>query len=86
MSSITNNPFRLARMAGYYKAIQSAGAAVSFGMEAAKVSRETRSYRNFKLAWLIMTVQDPLPSRAPDLVAASVDLHAFLWPRALQDP
>lgn len=39
MSSITNNPFRLARMAGYYKAIQSAGAAVSFGMEAAKVSK-----------------------------------------------
>jgi hypothetical protein len=40
MSSLTNNPFRLARMAAYYKGIQSAGSAVAFGMEAAKV----RSY------------------------------------------
>lgn len=38
MSSITNEPFKLARMAGYYKGIQSAGAAVSFGMDAVKVS------------------------------------------------
>lgn len=37
MSSMTNNPFKLARMAGYYKGIQSAGAAVSFGMDAVKV-------------------------------------------------
>lgn len=37
MSSITNEPFKLARMAGYYKGIQSAGAAVSFGMDAVKV-------------------------------------------------
>lgn len=41
MSSLTNEPFRLARMAGYYKGVQSAGAAVSFGMDAVKVS--TRS-------------------------------------------
>lgn len=34
MSTITNDPFRLARMAGYYKGVQSAGAAVSFGMDA----------------------------------------------------
>ncbi|KZZ94365.1 DUF895 domain protein [Moelleriella libera RCEF 2490] len=34
MSSITNDSFRLARMSGYYKGIQSAGAAVSFGMDA----------------------------------------------------
>lgn len=38
MSGMTNNPFKLARMAGYYKGIQSAGAAVSFGMDAVKVS------------------------------------------------
>ena len=37
MSSITNDPYKLARMAGYYKGVQSAGAAVSFGMDAAKV-------------------------------------------------
>ncbi|SPO01430.1 related to HOL1 protein [Cephalotrichum gorgonifer] len=34
MSCLTNSPFKLARMAGYYKGIQSAGAAVSFGMDA----------------------------------------------------
>jgi len=33
-----SDPFKLARMAGYYKGIQSAGAAVSFGMDAVKVS------------------------------------------------
>lgn len=38
MSSMTNNAFKLARMAAYYKGIQSAGSAVSFGMDAAKVS------------------------------------------------
>ncbi|KAK0757316.1 hypothetical protein N5P37_010036 [Trichoderma harzianum] len=36
MSSMSNEPFKLARMAGYYKGIQSAGAAVSFGMDAVK--------------------------------------------------
>jgi hypothetical protein len=38
MSAMTNDPFKLARMAGYYKEIQSAGSAVSFGMDAVKVS------------------------------------------------
>lgn len=37
MSSLTNEPFKLARMAGYYKGVQSAGAAVSYGMDAVKV-------------------------------------------------
>lgn len=37
MSSMSNEPFKLARMAGYYKGVQSAGAAVSFGMDAVKV-------------------------------------------------
>lgn len=37
MSAITNEPFKLARMAAYYKGIQSAGAAVSFGMDAVEV-------------------------------------------------
>jgi hypothetical protein len=37
MSSISNDPFKLARMAGYYKGVQSAGAAVSFGMDAVSV-------------------------------------------------
>lgn len=37
MSALSNDPFKLARMAGYYKGIQSAGAAVSFGMDAVKV-------------------------------------------------
>ena len=38
MSSLTNDTFKLARMAGYYKGIQSAGSAVAFGMDAVKVS------------------------------------------------
>lgn len=34
MSALTNDVFILARYAGLYKAIQSAGAAVSFGVDA----------------------------------------------------
>ncbi len=34
MGSITNDSFRLARMTGYYKGVQSAGAAVSYGVDA----------------------------------------------------
>lgn len=41
MSSLTNDTFKLARIAGFYKGIQSAGSAVSFGMDAVKVSSPT---------------------------------------------
>ena len=34
MSALTNDPFTLARFAGIYKALQSAGSAGSFGMDA----------------------------------------------------
>ena len=34
MSALSNDPFTLARFAGLYKAIQSAGSAGSFGMDA----------------------------------------------------
>ncbi|THH27522.1 hypothetical protein EUX98_g6661 [Antrodiella citrinella] len=34
MSALTNDPFTLARLAGVYKAVQSAGSAGSFGMDA----------------------------------------------------
>src|ERR1700761_5286361 len=34
MGGISNDPFTLARYVGFYKAIQSAGAAGSFGMDA----------------------------------------------------
>jgi hypothetical protein len=46
MSSITNDSFKLARMAGYYKGIQSAGAAVSFGMDAVKVYCTCHAYQD----------------------------------------
>lgn len=37
MGAITNDPFELARYAGMYKAVQSAGAAVAFAMDATLV-------------------------------------------------
>ncbi|EIN11162.1 hypothetical protein PUNSTDRAFT_50256 [Punctularia strigosozonata HHB-11173 SS5] len=56
MSAITNDPFRLARLAGIYKALQSAGAAGSFGMDAVATP-----YLNELLAsWLMMLVSFPL--------------------------
>ena len=56
MSSITNDPFRLARMAGYYKAIQSAGSAVSFGMDAVK----TPYLGEILISWILTLVALPL--------------------------
>ncbi|KAG6127027.1 hypothetical protein E4U38_006519 [Claviceps purpurea] len=56
MSSITNDPSRLARMAGYYKSIQSAGAAVSFGMDAVR----TAYLGEALISWLLTLVSLPL--------------------------
>jgi hypothetical protein len=56
MSSMTNSPKELARMAGYYKGVQSAGAAVSFGMDAVKTPYMTEVVVSF----VIMLVSLPL--------------------------
>lgn len=56
MSSITNDPYKLARMAGYYKGIQSAGAAVSFGMDAVK----TAYLGEILISWLLTLIALPL--------------------------
>ncbi|GBE89260.1 MFS general substrate transporter [Sparassis latifolia] len=56
MSALTNDPFKLARFAGIYKALQSAGAAGSFGMDAVATP-----YLNELLAsWILMLVSFPL--------------------------
>lgn len=56
MSSLTNDPFKLARMAGYYKGVQSAGAAISFGMDALKTPYMTEVIVSF----VIMLASLPL--------------------------
>ncbi|KAI0041653.1 MFS general substrate transporter [Auriscalpium vulgare] len=56
MGAITNDPFTLARFAGFYKAVQSAGSAGSFGMDAVATP-----YLNEILAsWIMMVVSFPL--------------------------
>jgi len=56
MAALTNDPFTLARFAGLYKAVQSAGAAGSFGMDATGTP-----YLNEHLAsWIMMLVSFPL--------------------------
>jgi len=56
MGAISNDPFTLARFTGVYKAIQSAGGAGSFGMDA-----KATPFRNELLAsWLMMLVSFPL--------------------------
>ncbi|OAA72200.1 DUF895 domain protein [Cordyceps fumosorosea ARSEF 2679] len=56
MSAITNEPFRLARTAAYYKAIRSAGAAVSFGMDAV----DTPYLGEILISWLLIVIALPL--------------------------
>ncbi|KAI0747214.1 MFS general substrate transporter [Daedaleopsis nitida] len=56
MSALTNDPFKLARYAGIYKALQSAGSAGSFGMDAVYTP-----FLNEHLAsWTMMLVSFPL--------------------------
>ena len=56
MSAMTNDPFTLARYAGLYKALQSAGSAGSFGMDAVSTP-----FLNEHLAsWIMLLVSFPL--------------------------
>jgi hypothetical protein len=43
MGALSNDPWKLARFAGLYKAVQSAGGAISYGMDAVKVRSGVRS-------------------------------------------
>ena len=55
MSAMSNDPFTLARYAGLYKALQSAGSAGSFGMDAVATP-----FLNEHLAsWLMMLASFP---------------------------
>jgi hypothetical protein len=56
MGAISNDPFTLARFTGFYKAIQSAGQAGSFGMDAAS----TPFLNELLASWLTMMVSFPL--------------------------
>lgn len=56
MSSMTNDSFRLARLSGFYKSIQSAGAAVSYGMEAVATPYLTELI----VSWMLILVSLPL--------------------------
>jgi len=50
MGAISNDPFTLARFTGFYKAIQSAGGAGSFGMDATS----TPFLNELLASWLMM--------------------------------
>lgn len=56
MSAISNDPFKLARYAGLYKAMQSAGSAGSFGMDAVL----TPLLNEHLASWIMMLVSFPL--------------------------
>lgn len=55
MSAMTNDPFRLARLAGYYKGVQSAGAAISFAMEAVATPFLTEHL----VSWILLLISLP---------------------------
>jgi hypothetical protein len=56
MGAISNDPFTLARFTGFYKAVQSAGGAGSFGMDAAS----TPFLNEMLASWIMMLVSFPL--------------------------
>ncbi|KAF9022214.1 MFS general substrate transporter [Hymenopellis radicata] len=54
MGSLTNDPFTLARYAGFYKAIQSGGAAIAFGVDAVATPYINEIAVNFALLMLAL--------------------------------
>ncbi|KAH9980620.1 MFS general substrate transporter [Russula compacta] len=56
MGAISNDPFTLARFTGFYKAVQSAGGAGSFGMDATS----TPFLNELLASWLMMLASFPL--------------------------
>lgn len=56
MSAMTNDPWKLARLAGYYKGVQSAGSAVAFAMDAVV----TPYLAELLVSWLLLLVSLPL--------------------------
>lgn len=56
LGAISNDPFTLARFTGFYKAIQSAGGAGSFGMDATS----TPFLNELLASWIVMLVSFPL--------------------------
>lgn len=56
MSALSNDPFTLARFAGIYKAIQSAGGAGSYGMDAVL----TPLLNEHLASWIMMLFSFPL--------------------------
>ncbi len=61
MSALSNDPFTLARYAGLYKAVQSAGAAGAFSMDAVgtpflneQLASGIPMLVSFPLAWLVL--------------------------------
>ncbi|EKD00083.1 DUF895 domain membrane protein [Trichosporon asahii var. asahii CBS 8904] len=66
MSSMTNDSFRLARLSGFYKSIQSAGAAVSYGMEAVATPYLTELIVSWKLILFSLPMSLPVILRIKD--------------------
>ncbi len=56
MSVMTNDAFKLARMAGYYKGIQSAGSAVAAAMDSVKTPYLTEHL----ISWIMMLGSLPI--------------------------
>ncbi|KAL2784048.1 major facilitator superfamily domain-containing protein [Aspergillus keveii] len=56
MSTLTSDAHKLARMAGYYKGVQSAGNAISYGMDAVK----TPFLTEFIVSWGLLLISMPL--------------------------
>lgn len=76
---MSNDPFKLARLAGYYKGVQSAGAAVSFGMDAVKVCPSLHLSRTF----LMVPRVDQVFDRTPGLMGDAPRLTPTLLLRPL---
>ncbi|CDH56700.1 mfs general substrate transporter [Lichtheimia corymbifera JMRC:FSU:9682] len=70
MGAMSNDPSLLARYAGYYKAVQSAGAAISFGIDAVDIPLRWECL----ICWIILFISFPLMLLVANGVSDTNDL------------
>ena len=82
MSSMSNNPFKLARLAGCYKGLQSAGTAVAFGMDAVATPYMTELLVSWIMTLVVLIPAGYVLWRLPD---SSIGTEGAVYVDELKD-
>ncbi|KAI8380530.1 major facilitator superfamily domain-containing protein [Choanephora cucurbitarum] len=73
MGTMTNDPTSLARYAGFYKALQSIGAAIAFGIDASPIQLQWECL----ICWMLVFLSFPLVFMVTCQISETNDVEAF---------